>query len=66
MHGTNSIFFILALISMAAVVGSFLFGMVAMTKGQEKDNKQSNKMMQARVLFQALAIFFLFLAYITK
>ncbi len=66
MHSTNSIFFILALVSMAAVVVSFVVGMVAMTKGQAKDHKQSNKMMQARVMFQALAIFFLFLAYVTK
>lgn len=61
-----NVFFILALISMAAVVVSFLGGIVFMTKGQEKDHVGSNKMMRLRVLFQTVAILFLFLAYIAK
>lgn len=63
----GSVFFlILATISMVGVVGSFIFGMVAMTRGGEKDHKNSNKLMQFRVGFQALAILFLFLSYAAK
>ncbi|MDE1152806.1 MAG: twin transmembrane helix small protein [Micavibrio sp.] len=62
----NVFFVVLALLCMLCVVGSFLWGMVAMTKGGERDHKTSNKMMQMRVVFQALAILFLFLSYATK
>ena len=62
----SNVFFILAMLSMVAVVGVFMFGMVAMTKGGKEQNLRSNKMMQLRVLFQGSAILFLFLAYMTK
>jgi len=62
----NLFFVILAGLCMLGVVGSFLWGMVAMTKGGERNHKTSNKMMQMRIIFQALAILFLFLAYAAK
>ncbi len=62
----STFFFIAALVCMLCVVGSFLWGIVAMTKGGEKDHLTSNKMMRMRVLFQGLAILFLFLAYAAK
>ena len=62
----DKFFFIAALVSMAAVVGSLLLGLVAMSKDTKKAHKASNKMMQMRVLFQGLAILFLLLAYLSK
>jgi archaellum component FlaG (FlaF/FlaG flagellin family) len=58
-----NIFFIAALICMAAVVGSLIMGFVAMGK---ENSQLSQKMMRFRVLFQGAAIAFLFLAYLTK
>lgn len=60
------VLFIIALACMLGVVASFFLGMVAMTKGQEKDHKTSNKMMRMRVYFQGLALLFLLLAYLAK
>jgi hypothetical protein len=63
----SGIFFILALVCMVGVVGVFLTGIVAMTRGAgQKDAKLSNKMMYLRVIFQGGAILFLFLAYAAK
>lgn len=65
MTATN-IFFALAMVSLLGVVGSFFWGMVAMTKGKEEDHKTSNKMMRFRVTFQAATLLFLFLAFLAK
>lgn len=59
-------FFITALISIAGVAFSLFGGIIAMARGREKDHKTSNKMMRLRVLFQALAIASLLLAYLAK
>ena len=56
-------FFILALISMLGVLGSLLFGVIAMTKGGEEDRKTSNKLMRMRIILQGAAILFLFISY---
>ncbi len=61
-----SIFFILALVCMVGVLGVFLVGMVAMTRGRPGDHKTSNKIMHLRVMLQGGAILFLFLAYAAK
>ena len=63
---TSLFFFFAALAAIGGVVVSLFWGMVAMTKGGEKDHRTSNKMMRMRVLFQGLAILFLFLAYLAK
>ncbi|HYD19312.1 MAG TPA: twin transmembrane helix small protein [Patescibacteria group bacterium] len=65
MSGANLLFFA-ALICMVAVLGSFLLGMVAMTREGEKNRDRSNKMMRFRVLFQGLALLFLLLAYLAR
>lgn len=62
----DNIFFILALLSIGAVAVSLFGGLFVMGRGGENDAKISNKMMRLRVLFQACAIIFLFLAYLTK
>lgn len=65
MTAANLLFFI-ALACMLAVVGSLIWGMVAMTRGSEKDAQTSNKMMRFRVVFQGLALAFLFLSYLAR
>ena len=56
------IFLILAGVSMLAVLGSLGAGVVAMARGGEFNARYSNKLMQARVICQGLAIAFLALA----
>lgn len=58
--------FIAALVSMAGVVISMVLGFRAMAKGSQQDHKTSQRMMRMRVFFQAMAVLFLFLAYVTK
>lgn len=65
MTAANTLFFI-AFAFMLAVVGVFFWGMVAMTKGTEKDHQTSNKMMRLRVTFQGLALFFLLLSFMAR
>ena len=48
---------------MAATVGALLIGVVSMIKGGEFDKKYSNKLMQARVIMQAVALAALVLAW---
>jgi hypothetical protein len=62
----STVFFFIALACMFAVLLSLIGGIFSMARGTEKDHKTSNKMMRARVLFQALAILFLFLAFAAK
>lgn len=62
----STIFFFVAAACMAAVLVSLLVGLVAMGKGGEKDHRTSNKMMQFRIIFQAAAIFFLFMSFLAK
>lgn len=61
-----NLFALLAAVCMVGVVGVFLAGMVAMTQGGAENGKRSNKMMQLRVMLQAGAILFLFLAMAAK
>jgi hypothetical protein len=64
----DKFFIIVAFIAMIGVVVSLLGGMVAMGrgKGTKKDNETSNKLMQARVICQGIAIGTLVLAYMAK
>lgn len=62
----STFFFLAAMACLVAVLGSFLWGIVAMTKGEQKDHKTSNKMMRMRVLFQGLTLFFLFMAFASR
>lgn len=62
----DKFFFIAALICMAGVLASLFRGLLAMTKDTKKEHKTSNMMMRLRVLFQALTVVFLILAYFAK
>lgn len=61
-----NIFFILMLVAMAATVISLLLGVMVMAKGGETSKKYSNKLMQARVTLQGLAILFFALAILSQ
>jgi len=54
---------ILLLISLFAVVGILAVGIYAMNKGGEFNEKYGNKLMQARVIAQVVAIGLLALSY---
>ncbi len=56
-------FFILALLAMLSVVGVLVVGIFSMVKGGEFNKKYGNKLMQARVYLQGLALVLLALAY---
>ncbi|MEZ5813317.1 MAG: twin transmembrane helix small protein [Alphaproteobacteria bacterium] len=60
MNTFAAIALILALFSIVAVLG---LGLFAMVKGGEFNEKYGNKLMQARVLLQGLALALLALAY---
>jgi len=52
----NYIFFILSLVFVGLTVFSMMGGFSVMMKGGEENAKRSNKFMQLRVAFQALAL----------
>jgi ABC-type antimicrobial peptide transport system permease subunit len=62
----STFFFIAMLIAMLAVVLSLVLGLVVMTKGGEINKKYGNKLMQARVTLQGLAIALFILAVLTR
>jgi ABC-type dipeptide/oligopeptide/nickel transport system permease component len=47
---------VLLLITMIAVVGVLIFGLIAMAKGGEFNEKYGNRMMRWRVAIQAFAV----------
>lgn len=55
----TNIGFIALSIAMLAVLAVLVAGVVVMAKGGEKDKKYSNKLMQARVYLQGLALLIL-------
>ena len=61
----DKVFIVIAFIAMIGVVASLFRGMLAMG-GSKKDHQTSQKMMQMRVICQAIAIICLFLAYAAK
>jgi hypothetical protein len=62
----SNIFFYLMLVACALVVASLVMGILVMAKGGEVDKKYSNKLMQARVMFQGLALLLFMLAVMTR
>ena len=62
----STIFFILAFISMGAVLVSLAVGVTAMARGGDKNRQTSQKMMQMRVYTQGAAVIFLMLALLTR
>ncbi len=61
----NSIFFILSAATVLAVLGTLIAGVTVMAKGGETNKKYSNKLMQARVMLQGLAVIFFILGMMT-
>lgn len=62
----QNVFLVLMLISLAAVLGVLVTGIVAMTKGGEFNKKYGNKLMRARVMLQGLTLIFFALAYLSR
>lgn len=62
----NTFFIITAGLAMLAVVGALALGLFSMMKGGEFNEKYGNKLMQARVALQGLALALLALAYFTS
>ena len=54
------------LLAMLAVVVSLVLGIFAMTRGGEADRKRSNKLMQARVTLQGVALLLFVLAVMSQ
>lgn len=59
----NTPFLILIILAVLSVLGVLLIGIASMIKGGEFNKKYGNKLMQARVMLQALAVSLLALAY---
>lgn len=57
----STFFFIMMLLSMAAVVGVLVAGIVIMSKGGELNKKYGNRLMQARVILQGITLAFFLL-----
>lgn len=60
-----SVFFVIMLIAMLAVLGALVLGLISMVKGGEFNKKYGNKLMQARVVLQGVALAMFALAYLT-
>ena len=56
MGSMETFFKILVVVAMVAVLGTLLFGVGAMFRGGEFNRKYANKLMQLRVLLQAVAL----------
>jgi nitrogen fixation-related uncharacterized protein len=52
----SNFFFILMAVAMVLVLVSLVFGLVSMIKGGEFNKKYGNKLMQARVWMQGIAL----------
>ena len=59
----NMFFIICAVLAGLSVVGVLAIGLFAMIKGGEFNKKYGNRLMQARVTLQGLALLMLALAY---
>ncbi len=62
----NSLFVIASIIAALAVIGVLGIGIFSMVKGGEFNKKHGNKLMQARVGLQGLALLMLALAYFSS
>ena len=62
----NSFFIFSMFIAMAAVLGVLVLGIISMVKGGEFNKKYANKLMQARVMLQGVALAMLVLAFLSQ
>lgn len=62
----NTLSLIILALAMLAVLGVLIVGIVSMLKGGEFNKKYGNKLMQARVILQGVALAMLALAFLTS
>ncbi|MCB1682544.1 MAG: twin transmembrane helix small protein [Alphaproteobacteria bacterium] len=62
----HNVFVVLMLLAATAVLGVLVVGIVGMLKGGEFNKKYGNKLMQARVILQGLALLLFALAYMSR
>ncbi len=58
----SNFFTVSLILAMAAVLGVLVVGLISMTKGGDFNKKYGNKLMQARVVLQGVALLFFALA----
>lgn len=58
----NNIFLILLVLAVVCVAASLALGLFVMARGGETSRKYSNKLMQARVILQGVAVLLFILA----
>ncbi len=62
----SGFFFIAMLVAMFLALGSLIVGVISMAKGGEFNRKYGNKLMQARVYMQGIALALFVLAMLTS
>ena len=62
----SGVFIVLIVLAMLAVVASLALGVFFMAKGGEDNKKYANKLMQARVTLQGIALLFFALALLSQ
>ncbi|MCB9976738.1 MAG: twin transmembrane helix small protein [Rhodospirillales bacterium] len=62
----HNVFVVLMLLAATAVLGVLVVGIVGMLKGGEFNKKYGNKLMQARVILQGIALILFALAYMSR
>ncbi len=62
----TNIFMILTGVSMLAVLASLVAGVIVMARGGEANKKYANKLMQARVILQGVALLFFALTILSR
>lgn len=62
----SNFFFVLMIVAMIAVLASLVLGLLSMVKGGEFDKKHGNRLMQARVMLQGIALLFFVVAFLTS
>ncbi len=62
----HNAFVVLMLLAATAVLGVLVVGIIGMLKGGDFNKKYGNKLMQARVMLQGLALVLLMLAYLSR
>lgn len=62
----STFFIICAVVAALAVLGVLVIGLVSMVKGGEFNKKYGNRLMQARVMLQGLALAMLALAFFSS
>lgn len=62
----SNVFFILMFAAMAAVLAVLAIGIVSMVRGGPFNEKYGNRLMQARVTLQGLALAFFALAFLLR